>query len=173
MPRDAKQLPAELRVATAEEVRAFMAGMDDVQGRCDAATGGPWFATPEFEPDPNPDWAAWTVGPDEHEGNWGTDGGYSGYGMLWSDADFSAHARTDLPAALAVIRAQQAAMTQMQEAMLSLCSSMCPTGTFALSDHGKLPTAWTTLERIEETRRAATAAAAMRGAKKKGMTRDR
>mgnify|MGYP001588593927 CR=1 FL=1 len=115
------------RVATEEEVRAFVVGMDDMQGRCDAASAGPWVAHENRN--------GWIVTSETvanpHQGH-----GITIATLLLRDAckprvlagpanaALIGYARTDLPAALAVIRAQQAAMAEIVAARKAVWESV-------------------------------------------------
>lgn len=104
---------AVLDAASPEDVDAFMRGgvtdsLDAIQARVDAATEGPWCLT--GEPEEVKAVAKYTSANGISTGIYITD-------LVESDedAEFIAHARTDVPALLALVREQQARIERGNE----------------------------------------------------------
>lgn len=96
---------------------AQMNRIRDIKRRAEKATKGPWFAT-DTEKEPqcveveDSAWeyrglsgtdgdGKWTVSDSTEFAGWRHDGGYGGYGITKTNAEFIAHAREDIPLLLA------------------------------------------------------------------------
>lgn len=94
--------------------------LEEIAARADAATPGPW----EFKDTSKKDWYSYEVnGPERFDSN-GNDGNFIHRTTHFDDANFIAHARTDIPKLLKIIRAY--------EKFALLCN--CETDTSSLYD---------------------------------------
>ncbi len=77
--------------------------IEEIKVRADKATEGPMFAGyeagyKERNTRPSEDSLVWTISKDPKQAGWVNDSNCEEYGLLYDDANFYAHARTDVPA---------------------------------------------------------------------------
>ena len=86
--------------------------LEAIRARCEGATDGPWFATTMPYGQNAKLWHVYASDNESYTGAWLT--GYGGPPLAESDADFIAHARSDVPALLSVVEIMTDALLETE-----------------------------------------------------------